>query len=282
MTHPVHRFAPLVAVAALAAAAPAEAIVIDFETASGYSTTGGTGGGGNIVGQPSTPGATPWTGNSTAATVESEAGNQFLQTAASLSASFPGIFYAPTAADLDNDDLSPSVVYFDMRLRSDSVPSSGGNFESVLSIRFDDVVGANQPQAYIRLDVRADGRLRYLVGNGSGGNTSVISKAAGGADFDFDNTTGYVPVSIVADYTTQTFQLTVNGVQQLNGSDANIPFAVPTADNFGRLNLNLGNQPLTNYRQMSLDDLRLSAVVPEPASLGIASLGLFAVLRRGR
>ena len=267
----------LATTAALALMLPASApaIIIDFETASGYSTTGGTTyANGNLVGQPSGTGVTKWTGTTTAGSddirVVADGGGQVAQT--TNNASTPYYRFLPSDADLGGTfNSASSLLAYSFNVRYDTALAANG---ALVRPRFGD---ANNPITNFELD--APGTFIY---NDGAANFASKTVSAGGTNFIATKDVWFV-ISGVIDYGTDTYTLFVNGVQQTGSGgagDYNLNFlasGVQTAE-FNMRDLGGGG---ATYVQLSFDNISLQ-LVPENGTgtlMGLA-LALMAFPRR--
>lgn len=257
----------------------ANALVIDFESASGYTTTGGTGAvPGMLVGQGS---STKWTANLTEdGSIKVKAtggvgGSQSIQTQASGSVNFAQYRFVPTSAELGGAfNASSTVINYSFSLKLDG----DANANSTLSIlRLRTGTGGND----MRLELTANGRLG--IGDGS---VNVIAKTEGGGTFVAPSNT-FFTVAGTIDYTTKTYTISVNGVTQLTGSASpNFSFSPtsnPSSADLFFFNMNPNG---VDWMPVTIDNINYTAAaIPEPSTaalLGAAAAGLVAAGIRPR
>ncbi|AHF94732.1 hypothetical protein OPIT5_24285 [Opitutaceae bacterium TAV5] len=254
----------VVALAALLAISAARAIVIDFEAGSGYSTTGGASDDGRLVGQPSGSGQTTWTsaaaGNALII-VENGANGQVLQTTQSGSGGSSYVF-ASSSADLGGDfNSTKSILSFGFTYRLDDTPRA-----NLALLRFG-IGTASGP--VIQVEIMSNGRVNY----GSGTTYTIAAKDSLGATF-LALEGAWVTISGEVNFSTNTYTLTVNGVQQLNsvgGSAFDFRANATDASRGAGILLTAREQANENWIPVSLDSISLSLIaIPEPSSAGMA------------
>lgn len=264
-----------VATALLCITSLARAIVIDFESASGYQL-------GNLYNQPGTVGATKWGANPNGMNYpllqvvanEGVGGSQGLMAQANASVAASVYQFNPSNADLGGVfSNTSSQIAFSFNLNWESLGATGtytGRFfvGNTLSSQAGDV---------LRLSWSSDGRMIYTL---SGGTSKFVTTASGSNFYATANT--FYTISGVLNYATGTYQLYVNGVQQVDASlSANISFVNPAGANVNsnfELQTQLNND--ANFRPWTIDNINY-ALVPEPASIALVLGGLsFMVLMR--
>lgn len=241
----------------------AHAIVIGFESSEGYSTTGGTGGNGNLKGQPSS--GTAWTNATTIANlvVTANAGTTGTDQALVANASGAAGFYAfsPTNLDLGGTFSSTSsqlAFSFDYNLSATLAAQTG-----VSIIRIGTTSGN-----VLSFSLFSDGMITFSDGSA----TNPYVKAANGTT-NFQAAAGvYYTIGGVIDYATQTYTLTVNGVAQSGGADGVISFRASSSANWNDFNISSVNVTSGNWRPYSIDNVSY-ALVPEPSTLALMILG---------
>jgi hypothetical protein len=122
-----------------------------------------------------------------------------------------------------------------------------------------------------RLTWYSDGRMKYNVGGTD--MASYVLNSTGGT-LDPNVADGYITVSGSLDYATKTYTLTVDGVAQNGGNPIAFYDSNATTINASIINANPHN---SLYRRYAYDDISLT---PEPATLGLLSVGGLALLRR--
>lgn len=259
----------------------ANALVLDFETASGYTATGGTGGvQGMLVGQGAT---TKWSSNKTdtddgsikVKAAGGVSGSQSIQTQASNSVNFVQYRFVPTGAELGGVfNASSTVINYSFSLKLDGE----ANANSTLSIlRLQTGTGGND----MKLELTANGRLGI-----TNGSTNVTAKTESGDTFVAPANT-FFTVAGTIDYATKTYTISVNGVTQLTGSASpNFSFSTssnPTSADLFLLNMNPNS---VDWMPVTIDNINYTAAaIPEPSTtalLGAAAAGLVAASIRPR
>lgn len=256
----------------------ASAVLIDFETDSGYQV-------GNLYNQPGTAGATKWGATSNGSNYSlinvtagaGVAGSQAVVAQAHATATSSVYQYVPTATDLGGVfSNASSQIAFSFQLKWDSLGPSGlytGRFfvGNTLSSQGGDV---------LRLSWGANGQLIYTLSDSS----VRFAMNAGGTSFAAAAGVFYT-ISGVLDYATKSYTLSVNGVQQTDSAGlSNISFANAAGPNVNQ-NFELQTQLNNNagFRPWTVDDINY-ALVPEPsvAALALLAGGLLFVTKRMR
>jgi len=254
----------------------AHAILIDFNDPT-YTTTGGTGGAGNLTGQGAT---TKWTGTATPTGIVVTSGTGTLGSQGVTTQDTAGqktYTFAPSTADLGAAfNASSSILDYSFQLKLNG--SLGGNDNDAFRLN---IASAN----VFQFAVLAGGYVTVTDGNGSGVTTGVTFKTTTGGATNFVATPDvFFTLSGRINYVTKTFTVSLNGINQMDasGSDLNFGFKNNSAAN---ANIQLVSNAALNsgYRTSTLDNLGLVAV-PEPASLTLLLLGagVFVVVRRLR
>jgi hypothetical protein len=256
----------------------ASAVLIGFETTSGYQV-------GNLYNQPGTAGATKWGAipnaiNNNLLSVTSGAGvggSQAIVAQANATVAAGVYQYVPTSTDLGGVfSNASSQIAFSFQLKWDSLGPSGtytGRFfvGNTLSTQAGDV---------LRLSWGANGQLIYTLSD----TTVRFATNAGGMNFAAAAGSFYT-VSGVLDYATKSYTLSVNGVQQTdNLGSSNISFVNAAGANVNsnfEIQTQLNNS--ANFRPWTLDNLNY-ALVPEPSAVALALLagGMLILVRRAR
>lgn len=252
----------------LAALAGAQAIVIDFETSSGYTP-------GNLYNQPGTSGATHWNATSSGITygplsVTAGAGvdgSQGLVAVANANVVSSVYQFNPSNTDLGGTfSNANSQIAFNFQLSWDAFGTADfyGRFfvGNILSSQGGDV---------LKLSWAADGRIIYTLSD----NTVRFATAADGSVFRATSTDTFYTISGILDYSTKTYSLAINGVSQTNGSGStNIAFVNASGSyvnpNFEVSTLFNNN---ANFKSWTIDNINY-ALVPEPSSLLLGVVGL--------
>jgi len=234
----------------------AHAILIDFNDPP-YTTTGGTGGGGNLTGQGAT---TKWTGTATPTgiVVSGASGSQAVTT--QNTAGQKTYSFAPSTADLGEAfNASSSILDYSFQLKVNG--SLGGNNNDAFRLN---IASAN----VFQFALLAGGYVTVADGNGSGGSTGVTFKTTTGGPTNFVATPDvYFTLAGRINYVTKTFTVSLNGINQMDasGSDLNFGFKNNSAAN-ANIQLVSNTAVDSGYRTSTLDNLSLTAV-PEPHSL---------------
>lgn len=252
---------------AMAAPLSAQAVIIDFETASGYTV-------GNLYGQPGIAGSATWGASSQGvndqllkvvdgAGVGGSHGLVYQTHATTTSSVYQ---FNPTATDLGEAfSATSSQIAFSFDLKWDEVGST-----SIYTGRF--FVGntlSTQDGDVFKLTWSATGAVGYTLNN----NTLRFATNAAGNQFIAQADTFYT-ISGVLDYGTKTYTLSVNGVQQVDQTGAaTLGFVRPAGAN---VNANFEFQTQNNNhasaRVWTVDNLDYHAI-PEASSLGLLMLG---------
>lgn len=239
-------------------AVTSEGHLYQFETDEGYTTTGGTGGGGNLVGQPSLP--TPkWANTNKLFTVQSGigvSGQAVISAPSTINpaiAAYGAVLYNVAASDFQGD-TDPVTAGFTGRidysfyLNVNSAPNNGSAAQAWF-IR----LGTGAAEFFLM----ANGTFKI---NSSGGAFTAKTTQGGGTDFDFDTygLNNFVLVNGTIDYAADTFTCFVNGIQQqAPGGATDIPVANGSTDT--RFDcVRFQNNSATNstgYVQMAIDNL---------------------------
>jgi len=260
----------------------AHAIVFTFEPSS-YTTTGGTGGNGNLAGQPTT--GTAWGGSNNSGTTAEDnitsgngvGGSQAITSQVGITGTnFTSYSFAPTTSDLAGTfNASSSILDYSFALRLNAAP----NVSSTAVTRF-----RTGSDLALRFEMLSTGRINMLNGNGAGGAGSAITlKTTTGGVTDFiaaANT--YFTISGQVNYSTKTYTVLVNSIAQTIGNAA-------ASQNFGFFNNTASSATLTvfnlnsdnaNWISTSYDNISYS-VIPEPSSAALLglSLGIIVFLR---
>lgn len=260
-----------VAAVSLAGMTEARAILIDFESASGYVP-------GNLYSQPGVPGATAWGATSSGITygplsVTSGAGvggSQGLVAVANANVVSSVYQFNPTSTDLGGVfSNNSSQIAFSFQLSWDAFGTADfyGRFfvGNTLSAQGGDV---------LKMSWSADGRLIYTLSD----NSVRYATAADGSAFRAAGTGTFYTISGLLDYSTKTYSLAVNGVQQTNGSGSTtIAFVNAAGSN---VNPNFEVSTLfnnnANFKPWTVDNISY-ALVPEPSALLLGAVGLSVV-----
>jgi hypothetical protein len=267
--------APLLAVilTLMLPALPGRAINIDFD--SGYSPTGGTGGVGNLVGQPST--GTIWTGGGATGTVgailitanDGTTGkDQAARTqAGSATVKYASCSFTPSDADLGGAfDQASSVVNYSFQLKLNGAPNKGTSV--ALRLYIGGIKGAH-------FDLLTNGVFVVTAGKGDGKAIQpVYAKTEGGTEIFLATANTYFTVSGTLNYATKTFTASVNNVSQ----------SVNHSPDFGFFDngANTAEADIINVRcfdpnwiSVSIDNVKLAAAstptssaIPAPSSPG--------------
>lgn len=250
----------------------AQAILIDFETVSGYQT-------GDLYNQPGQGGSSKWKTpsyyiNTSAISVTSGVGvggSQAIQANANASITSAYYFLGVTNADLGEEfNKDSSKISFSFQLKWDGLSSfqNAGRF-FIGSKNEADLAGD-----VVRIIWGTDGSMGYVIGTSSGGTESLSVKDAAGNAFRATANTFYT-IQGTIDYSTKTYKLSINSVTQFDStSSANLRFYAPNGTNVNaNIELMTLNNNTTGFRTWVIDDLNYTAV-PEPSS--VATLGLSA------
>lgn len=265
---------------AQASLSSARAVVIGFETAEGYSTSGGTTFlNGNLGGQgisPNTWSAPTVTGADKLRVVPNAftAGNPSSQVVELFDTGrtqndLYRIFNPSLGATFN---ANSSILSFGFQFLYDSVATSAAS-----SLRFG-IGELGGGQQILRLELVSNGKLNFNDG------TSYISVKNGSGTDLISPPDQWITISGVANYATNTYSLFVNGVQQVGSAgseDFNMDF-FSTANKTAVLNFWAMGSTGTTFAPIYLDNVSLQAV-PEPGSLLLlgAAWG-FCTLRRPR
>lgn len=258
---------PVMAAAALLTSAQASAGVVTFDTADGYVL------GASLSGQPAA-GSPQWAGNGSLYTITSlGGGNGAAQSSDTDQTNFANVRFTPDAAFLGAADTTTAGQVFDFSfdLRSDQ-DATTSDFDVAHRIR----IGGTDGTPIVDFQIFDNGRLQYYNGsaysNVVNSNDNVV-----GSISDFGNR--FVTVAGTIDFNTNTYDLTVDGVEQATGLGL---FSTPS--DFGQITLQWGTNSDDNaageYRQISIDNL--SVAVPEPGSMALLTLSGLMLLRRRR
>ena len=262
MNAPARHLTALAPAAALvaAAAAPASAGVITFDTADGYNL------GTSLVGQPSGGGPT-WAGNGSLYTITSRGGaDGAAQSTTTANPAFANNRFVPDAAFLGDTDTSTAGKMYDFSfdLRFDQIGSVDG-------FRLDHRIniGGSDGGPIVSFQLFGNSRLQYFNGTGYSNAQNV-----NGASLNLDDvgSSRFITVEGAIDIAAATYDLTIDGVQQGTGLGL---FSTPSE--FGQVTLQLRTND-AGALQYSLDNV--SIAVPEPGTLALAGLGSLALLRR--
>lgn len=133
----------------------------------------------------------------------------------------------------------------------------------------------------IQLEIRSDGTVGFNAGTPSYYATKVQANATAAyvAGTTFVNSTenSWVTISGVIDYSTQTYTLTINGVEQMIGGSTDLAFLNTSGASLTQaLNLRALNGGSVNYVASSLDNINIQ-IIPEPGASGLAVMGAFGV-----
>jgi len=253
----------------------AHAILITFEPSS-YTTTGGTGGNGNLAGQPGT--GTAWGGSNNSGTTaeynvtsgNGVGGSQAITSQVGITGTnFTSYSFAPTTSDLAGTfNASSSILDYSFALRLNAVP----NASNTAVTRF-----RTGSELALRFEMLSTGRINMLNGNGAGGAGSAITlKTTTGGATDFTAAANtYFTVSGQVNYSTKTYTVLVNGIAQTIGNataSQNFGFFNNTASS-ATLNVFNLNSDSANWISTSYDNISY-AVIPEPSSAALLGLSL--------
>jgi hypothetical protein len=223
--------------------------VATYDSSQGYRL------GEELAGQPAQTGTARWTTNGNPNTNERLAvirqdsdGNRVLATEPWSSAptrmAFGWLRYSPLAPDLGVESLNQApVVNVSYRLRLDT-PNQAANNTS-WNAEFGRVVAGGSQGRTFSLAVQTNGSFRALYG----ANQATQYNSAPFAP------NAWINVSATLNYTSKTFNLSLNGTQVLTGA----PFVESTASGFGRFSFSAPGTE-ANYRQISIDDFSILAV----------------------
>lgn len=245
-----------------------QAILIDFETDSGYAA-------GNLYDQPGTPGASKWKtpaaqASSGVLSVVSNVGVEGSQAVVAGShATLTSSTYFLNITDQDLGDLfdaSSSKISFSFALKWDALSAyaNQGRF----------YVGGTSADNFagdvLRVAWMTDGSMIYSVGQ-SGGNVAFqVAQNASGNTFRATADTFYT-IEGVIDYSTKTYTLMINSVEQKNAS-AGVDLSFVN-EGGAQVNANLVlmslNNNTANYRPWTIDNMQMEAI-PEPGSVALA------------
>lgn len=278
----------------------AHAIMIDFESASGYSTTGGTTGSytaytaGNLGGQG---GTTKWSGptNNTSSnytdlahvvTDPANASNQVLQTQVMPGGNTMGVtlfrYYPSTGAggDLVNAfNASSSILNYSFQVRLDTAAAT----TAAMRYYFGSGMGSGLQLLQLELVANGVANNNSLFKYSDGTNTNLASAIT--------TTVGsWLNVSGQINYATNTYTLFLNGTQQLGSNsqtDLGFYYKAPatsfadgvTGTSIGTKDAVFGFRDLNPNVSTSLDNLSLS-VVPEPQTWAMIACGLLLLVGR--
>ena len=242
----------------------ADALLIDFEAAQGYTISGGIGDSpANLKGQPSLLGATQWTNPSDGATIrvtDNGAGGQWAQANNNAENDYAGggapYQFLPSNSDLGGVfDANSSIVEITFDFTRVAAGTGVGSGQWLIG---DDAV---------RFEFYTDG-LIYFYGTQPTGDYVRTAEgghfvAAAGQAYDF---------RLTLDYGTNSWRFNVNGVQQMIGGNTDLGFRNVGSTN-ARIDwyaINIDNPGWTAH---AIDNLSI-AMVPEPSTIGL--MGLFA------
>ena len=256
---------------------PANAAMIGFESGEGYTAS-------SILGGQPTSG-TQWarTNGSDITGIQVTAGAGSGGTAGITprqgdASNFTYYRFAALDADLGGtfDAASSLVEYsFDWRATQALDGPSGTNIFSFV-VGSNDNAGANSA---LTLNIRANGRLAVNDGTTTRVVDGLLTTSTPVSDTPFRTISGKI------DYATKTFTVFVNAVQQFTSfNGGNLSFNNSSAANpwVQIANLSADTIPANaNYRTWAADNVKI-AIVPEPATLGLAALAGLACLRRRR
>ncbi len=266
----MNRLPHLASLLLLFATPAAQAIVIDFESASGYLP-------GDLHNQPAISGGPQWktpaynigTGAISVTTGVGTGGSQALRSAAASTISASN--YVLTMSDEALGDLfdpTSSLIRFSFQLKWEST----GTF--VNQGRF--FVGGNSETAFngdvLRVYWTTDGGIGYVIGMPGGTTQARAAKTATNSDFRATAGTFYT-ISGTIDYASKTYRLSMNNVDQ---SDANgnfdLAFVAPGSTQINpNIQLMSLNNNHANYQPWVLDDLEFQATIPEPGAVALAT-----------
>lgn len=189
---------------------------IRFETSEGYTTTGGTGGGGNVVGQPSTPGATKWSGSGLFNVLSGVgSGGQGIRSTTGSFAAYSATTYTPAAVDFQGDASAVTsgfngVIGFSFDLAVHTALHNGSSSQAW------DFLFSNNA---VEILLMANGKLNIQT---AAGNFNAKTTSGGTTDFDFDTIglNNFVRLRGEIDYGSNTFTLYVNNVLQKTAGGA--------------------------------------------------------------
>lgn len=265
---------PAFAALLIAAAPTAHAILIDFETGSGYAV-------GNLYNQPGGSGVSKWKTpayNSTTAALSVVDGvgiNGGQAVRANPHDTVTSSNYTLVITDDalgDIFDANSSKISFSFQLMWEGTGTylNQGRF----------FVGGTSENSFsgdvLRVYWATDGSMGFVVGKDGGTDNRVVKNAAGG-DFRAQANTFYTITGTI-DYASKSYTLSINNVVQkdVNGN-ATLSFVTPAGSqinpNIQLMSLNNNN---VNYKPWIIDNIEMQAI-PEPASAALAGWALFAI-----
>lgn len=258
----------VVAIFSLLSASSAKAILIDFETSSGYSL-------GSLIGQTPTGSNHAWRGtsgvNANILQVTADANGQYLKASNISGASGgPSFIFDSTSSDVGGTaekpfDATSSVLSFSFDFRYDDTLASSAN--SAVRFRI-----GNTTTPAIALEFLTTGQIYY--NDGSSYNYKV--KTASNTNFTATKD-AWISISGTINYLTGTYTLYINGVEQTgNSSTQSLAFATTDSQNATILIRDLASGT-ANFVGYSIDNINL-AMIPEPAAYGIILAALSALL----
>jgi hypothetical protein len=251
-------------------ASAASALTIDFETGSGYAA-------GNLVGQPSTAGATTWTRTNaaTAANVINVAagigvgGSQGIQGVGTGGGSnFVYYGFDTTNTDLGfTFDSASSVLSYSFQWRpTQALDGTSASDIFRFTIGSSENAGGN---AALSLGVRNNGV--FVAQDGTNARTQA----------GLFTTNTYATISGEINYATNTFTVFVNNTQQFTDFNGGSLTFNNAASNNAFLRIGNLSGGTTDHRTWNLDNI---SVIPEPSAvaaiLGLGAFGLVYLRRR--
>lgn len=249
-------------------ASQANAIVIGFESSEGYTT-------GILTNQPPTSGATKWTGDTAGNYIVTAVGSgQAVTTVAGGSST---VNYHPSSIDLGlsaGQTLANTIISYSFDISVNEIEGTSGT-HTLFRPRLGGTSGGSVISDFELSS--ANGLFRFSAATVAPGSSAGVAKNASGGNFVATAGTSFT-VSGELDFSTSTFTLFVNGVQQKDANN-NSTLGFRTT---GLTDLYLWMQLITNNSgdaTFTIDNIKLTAV-PEAASIGILSLGALALLKR--
>lgn len=271
--------------AALATTVPAGAVVIGFETAESYSTTGGNsavyGSDGDLGGQGVSPNA--WS---------APAATTGLDKLRVVSNPVVGAENSSSQAIKLFDTTSTTSALY--RIFSPSLGATFSSTTSVLSFQYQflyETTSATTTSSLrfgigemgggkqvMRVEFLSNGTLKFNAGT----DANQFVKDGSGGTFTA-STNQWITISGVLDYATNSYTLSVNGVDQSFNSSVSLGF-FDTSNKTQVFNLQAMGSTGSNYASILFDNINYSAI-PEPSGVAVfagiaACAGALTVRRR--